>query len=298
MTKLLESQQITHCVICGKALTDKQIHRGTKTCCSHCRGIYRHSKPDNKENFCKIMQKVAKRPELRQKRSMYMTNVWQKDRDTRTAAIIEGRNRPEVKVKQAENLRKYKNSEEGRTKNQQRMRDIWADEEKSVNLRAALAKNNADINVRAKQYETQKRNKNSKSSKMEDASYELLCTYFNESDIVRWYVDKIRYPFRCDMYIKSLDVFIECNYGFEHQPDMGPFNANNSQHIDRLQELQKHSNAHKNPKRNRYKGAIYQWTDLDVRKRQYATDNKLNWYCIFTQEAFEQCIKELKGNNS
>lgn len=293
-----EQQNITHCVICGKALTDKQIHRGTKTCNAHCRGIYRHSKPENKEKFCKVMQNVAKRPELRQKRSDYMTSVWQKDRDTRTAAIIEGRNRPEVKVKQAENLRKYKNSEDGRAKNQQRMRDIWADEEKSVNLRAALAKNNADINVRAKQYETQKRNKKSKSSKMEDASYELLCKYFNESDVERWYVDKHRYPFRCDMYIKSLDAFIECNYGFEHQPDMGPFDINNSKHINRLQELQMNSDAHKNPKRNRYKGAVYQWTDLDVRKRQCAIDNKLNWYCVFTQEAFEQCVRKLKGYNS
>lgn len=47
-------------------------------------------------------------------------------------------------------------------------------------------------------------------SRPENCVYEKLTTAF-KNDVVRYYSDE-RYPFECDFYIKSLDLFIECNF--------------------------------------------------------------------------------------
>lgn len=64
---------------------------------------------------------------------------------------------------------------------------------------------------KAKIYNTKKEHNTFNTSKPEDLFYEELKKLFTSDDIIRQHKDNIRYPFNCDFYIKSLDMFIELN---------------------------------------------------------------------------------------
>lgn len=72
------------------------------------------------------------------------------------------------------------------------------------------------IEAKKKEYATKRKNKTFNSSKPEDKLYEELVTRYGKDDVVRQYIDRERYPFPCDFYIKSQDLFIEYNGTFEH----------------------------------------------------------------------------------
>lgn len=63
-----------------------------------------------------------------------------------------------------------------------------------------------------KMFETKKKNHTFNTSKPEEEYYKMLCDKYGEQDVERNYNKDSRYPFLCDFYIKSLDLFIECNY--------------------------------------------------------------------------------------
>lgn len=52
-------------------------------------------------------------------------------------------------------------------------------------------------------------------SAAEDLLYDLLCSVFGENDVLRQYKSDI-YPFRCDFYIVSRDMYIELNAYWTH----------------------------------------------------------------------------------
>lgn len=52
-------------------------------------------------------------------------------------------------------------------------------------------------------------------SKSEEMSYVLLVERFGANDILRQYKSE-EYPFACDFYIKSRNIYIECNYCWTH----------------------------------------------------------------------------------
>ena len=82
-----------------------------------------------------------------------------------------------------------------------------SDEERAARI-AAMTKNSNTPEAIQKAKETKSQNQTFKKSKAEDAFYDKLKLFFTEDDIVRGYVDG-RYPFNCDFYIKSKDLFIE-----------------------------------------------------------------------------------------
>ena len=82
-----------------------------------------------------------------------------------------------------------------------------------------------------KALETKKKNGTFNSSKPEEDYYNLLKEKYGEEDVVRQYRDE-RYPFACDFYIKSLDLFIECNYSWTHGGH--PFDENNEEDLKLL----------------------------------------------------------------
>ncbi|MBO5004253.1 MAG: hypothetical protein J6D03_03185, partial [Clostridia bacterium] len=65
-----------------------------------------------------------------------------------------------------------------------------------------------------KEYNTKKINGTFNTSSWEDKSYVMLKEVY--PDVLRQYRDNIRYPWCCDFYIPSKDLFIECNYGWTH----------------------------------------------------------------------------------
>jgi len=63
---------------------------------------------------------------------------------------------------------------------------------------------------------TKRKNHTFNSSKPEEEYYASLCEVYGSADIERNYNKDIRYPFSCDFYIKSLDLFIELNFHWTH----------------------------------------------------------------------------------
>lgn len=70
-------------------------------------------------------------------------------------------------------------------------------------------------NAITKRYVTMHKNKSYKTSSLENVCYKELCIIFDENNIIRNYMSK-DYPFKCDFYIISLDLYIECNFHWTH----------------------------------------------------------------------------------
>ena len=65
--------------------------------------------------------------------------------------------------------------------------------------------------IKVKINDTKRLNHTFNSSKPEDDYYQALVLEYGADDIERQYNKDPRYPFACDFYIKSLDIFIELN---------------------------------------------------------------------------------------
>lgn len=127
--------------------------------------------------------------------------------------------------------------------------------------------------ISRKQYLTHLKNNSFNISKPEDLYYEYLLSIYDKNDILRQYRSD-KYPFSCDFYIKSEDLYIECNYSWTHGPH--PFNKDNKEDLQLLKQWEIKSKFS-----DYYKQAIYTWTDLDVRKQKIAKDNNLNYYVLY-----------------
>ena len=125
-----------------------------------------------------------------------------------------------------------------------------------------------------KQIQTKKKNGTLNSSKMEDKSYELLKTKY--PDVIRQYTSEV-YPFNCDFYIPSLDLYIECQYGqfHHHRPYLGT--EQDLKDIEILKENAKRIHQEKNVSISRYDTEIDTWSIRDVKKRNIAKENNLNY---------------------
>ena len=102
-------------------------------------------------------------------------------------------------------------------------------------------------------------------------------------DIITQYSSEL-YPFKCDFYIKSLDIYIE--YHGSHFHNFKLFDMNNSNDITMLEQLKQNSlSKSKHP--NQYDMIIYTWTDLDVRKHNYALKNSLKYLVYYSLPSLE-----------
>lgn len=139
--------------------------------------------------------------------------------------------------------------------------------------------------IKEKTYQTKKRNHSFKQSKTEDQAYELLMSKY--PDVIRQY-KSIEYPFNCDFYIPSLNLYIECQFGqFHHnRPYLGT-----KKDLEDIEILKQKSNIIKqNTKRQRtrYDAEIETWTIRDVKKRMWVKTNNLNFIEVWD-------ISELKN---
>ena len=122
-------------------------------------------------------------------------------------------------------------------------------------------------------------------SKPEEDLYEKLLTVFGEADIDRQYKDEDRYPFNCDFYIKSLDLFIEFNGFYTHG-----FHWFDKDNPDDMNKLEKWKARDASDDYGTYENAIYTWTDLDVRKRQKARESNLKYVVLWNEEDVSEWI--------
>lgn len=107
----------------------------------------------------------------------------------------------------------------------------------------------------------------------EEKMFPQLQFKYGADDVIRQYSDD-RYPFDCDFYIPSEDLFIEVNKHWTHGGH--PFDETNLDDIYQLEQWQEKAKTSKF-----YQNAIYVWTDLDVRKLKKAKENKLNYKVIY-----------------
>ena len=129
--------------------------------------------------------------------------------------------------------------------------------------------------VQKKIYNTKLKNHSFNISYQEDICFELL--KYKYSDCIRQYKSDL-YPYNCDFYIPSLNLYIE--YNGSHYHHYHPFDINDDNdlnELNRLKEKAENSNAHKNGKKSQYDNIIYTWTILDSKKRNIAQQNNLNY---------------------
>lgn len=131
-------------------------------------------------------------------------------------------------------------------------------------------------------------------SEPERKSRELLVEKFGEDDVLWQYQDtryvnpKNQTPFKCDFYIKSLDLFIEGQYGPHHQNE--PFDLDNKDHQDAIVYLKK---KYYETNSNWYNRMIQTWTYRDPLKRKIAKQNNLNWLEFWSLQEVKEWLKSI-----
>lgn len=136
--------------------------------------------------------------------------------------------------------------------------------------------------ITEKRIATMKKNKSLNTSKAEDRCYDILCKLY--SDVKRNYKSDL-YPFCCDFYVSSKDLYIECNFHWTHGYHF--FNKNDSNDIERFNEM-----VIKSKTSQYYNKAIEVWTIKDLEKLKCATDNKLNYLVFWSEQDFNKYFLE------
>ena len=139
-------------------------------------------------------------------------------------------------------------------------------------------------------FQTRLHNGTLNTSKPEEDLYKELIKVFAKDDVKRQYKDT-RYPYRCDFYIKSIDLFIELNLFFTHGGKQ--FDSNNSSDLLKLGLWKEKAKTSKF-----YENAIKVWTQQDVEKQRCAKDHGLNYLMVYTIEEYERLMYNLKKKES
>lgn len=126
-----------------------------------------------------------------------------------------------------------------------------------------------------KRFDTYLKNHKHCKSKIEKNTHEYLIKKFGVNDVIKEYFSE-KYPFHCDFYIISLDLYIELNGHQSHGPH--PFNPENNNDIMLLNKWNL-KNFKEHPQ---YKKYIEVWTKRDPLKRKTAKENNLNYLEIFS----------------
>lgn len=120
--------------------------------------------------------------------------------------------------------------------------------------------------ISKKRYLTHKTNNSFNTSTFEKVAFDVLRNKY--PDLISQYKSDV-YPFTCDFYSPSYDLYIEYNGSWTHGG-----HAFNKDDVSDMEVLTKWTELSK--KYPYYANAIYTWTDLDVRKQKCAIDNNLN----------------------
>lgn len=116
----------------------------------------------------------------------------------------------------------------------------------------------------------------------------LLVDKFGRDDVYYQYgvhPYDARYPYPCDFYIKSLDLFIELNLYYSHGHHW--YDANSQEDNLRRQQLLMSDKP-------KVVNSVHVWCDVDVEKRRTAKANGLN-YLVFWDGKYTQKGDSLKG---
>lgn len=153
---------------------------------------------------------------------------------------------------------------------------------KNVYMREDLRQKSHSKESKLKEYQTKKKNHTFNTSKIEkELEIELRKTFPNLKTQYR----SEDYPFACDFYIPSLDLYIEYNGTWTHGSHF--FDENNEDDL-KILELWKNRNT------EYYKIAINVWTKSDRLKLKTAIENNLNYIAWFNQEQAYDWIEKMR----
>lgn len=144
----------------------------------------------------------------------------------------------------------------------------------SIEGKRKLSKTLSSIQVQEKINAAKRKNHTFNTSKPEENFYLYLKNLY--PDVMRQYKTDL-YPFNCDFYIPTLDLYIELNLSWTHGPH--PYDQNNSKDKELLEKWN-----FKASKSKYYKKAIETWTKRDAKKREIAKSNHLNYIEIFHEK--------------
>ena len=134
--------------------------------------------------------------------------------------------------------------------------------------------------IKEKRYNTLKKNNTFNTSKIE----EQLKSYLNSLGVnYEHQYTSDQYPFNCDFYFPDKDLYVEIqgSWTHGHHPFLG------SEEDQQLLEKWKLKNT------DYYNAAIDTWTRRDVKKREIAKQNNLNYLEIFSCN-LDYCIEQIK----
>lgn len=123
--------------------------------------------------------------------------------------------------------------------------------------------------IKKKIFDTKRKSNSFGDSKSEEILYEMLCSEFGANDVERQYWSAC-YPYSCDFYIKSRGLYIELNGTWTHG---GHWYEGTVEDELRIETYRSRGTKY-------YENVIDNWTGLDVRKRECARKNGLN-YVVF-----------------
>lgn len=108
---------------------------------------------------------------------------------------------------------------------------------------------------------------------------DYLNNTFGSNHVFYNYVDKERYPYKCDFYVDSYDLFIEVHAGWRH--GVKPYEVADMQCESQLADMIAKSKTSDN-----YKNAIYTWAELDVKKLECAKKHNLNYVRLYNDDIY------------
>lgn len=126
-----------------------------------------------------------------------------------------------------------------------------------------------------KEYMTKVLNHTFNTSSVEDELYQMLCEKFGVNDVVRQYLSEV-YPYRCDFYIKSRNLYLELNAGWMHG---GMWYCDSD--LCSCQFCNWNLKACNN---QFYRNSLETWTVRDVKKRQSAAEHQLNYVVFWSND--------------
>lgn len=144
--------------------------------------------------------------------------------------------------------------------------------------------------IQEKVYKTKKKNKSLGKSKEEFELLEILLEKF--PDTLHQHRSDV-YPFVCDFYIPSEDLYIEYQGNWTHGKE--PFDENKEEHLEIIKHWKEKADEtnFKNKKKRYFNQAINTWAKRDVQKRSHAKKHGLNWLEFFNRQDFLNWINSL-----
>lgn len=144
--------------------------------------------------------------------------------------------------------------------------------------------------IQTKLYNSKKRNGSFNTSKPEQRCLKLLQDKFGVDDIAHQYKSKL-YPFQCDFYIKSMDLYIELNASWVHFDHF--FDPNNLDDVRLANWLKEQAEAG----HSYYLGAYNTWTKSDPKKATTAIANNLHYLVFWSEQELLDWIASVKLEN-